>query len=251
MRKLIGLALVFLIAPALQAQSVKFEKTEVAVNPGGIALIVPIVDGGPPKWRADPAVTEFDLEKLFGPQIAAQAKGRVYIAPLAPGRYKVESWCGKENLASEIATCWLVVGNPPDPGPGPKPPDPKPPDPKPPGPDNKPSVLTAKLQAAYTADTSAPSVKAGAKVMLQGLYEAMIDHSRQPAITTTGELLSDMKKVAEKMIAPGALIEVRKVISAEIATSLGTNPDLKLDPDLRPRAIEVFTRIAKSLSEVK
>lgn len=247
MRKLALLAL--LLPSTAAAQSVKFEKPVFPANPGGIVMIIPEVDGSITRWRTDKELVEFDLEKLFGPQLAAQAKGKVYIAPMAAGKYKVEAWTAKDfgggkAVPSDIAVCWVQVGEAPNP-PDPKPPDPKPPEPKPP------SALTVKLQAAYTADAAPASTKAGAKVMLQGLYEAMADHTKDTKISTTGQLLDDLKVVAKKMIAPEALIECRKVISAEIAVNLGTNPDAKLDPDLRPRAIETFQKIARSLGEVK
>jgi len=61
----------------------------------------------------------------------AKLKGKVVTGP--PGRYKIESWCAKGDVASDIATCWVQIGGviPPPP----VPPDPPPtPDPKPPAP---------------------------------------------------------------------------------------------------------------------
>lgn len=145
------------------------------------------------------------------------------------------------------AYCWTIVkASPPVPVP---PPEPAPPTPTPPAP--TPSALTLKLQAAYTADAALPAVKDTQRITLKGLYEAMADHANNPAIATTTDLLADLKTVSGQLVQPNALVEVRKVISAEIVSALGTTPGAKLDPDLRPRAVGVFTRIAKSLGEVK
>jgi len=128
-------------------------------------------------------------------------------------------------------------------------PVPPPPDPKPPTPPVSP--LTAKLKAAYLADAAPIAVKAGQMAALKGLYEAMADHAKNPAIVTTTDLLADLRAVSSQMIPPTALVEVRKAISAEINLSLGSTPAAKLDPDLRPRAVDVFARIAKSLGEAQ
>ena len=142
--------------------------------------------------------------------------------------------------------------------PAPKPPEPKPPEPKPPTPpDPLPippapiSALTAKLQAAYKVDAAPPTIKDGQRKLLKGLYEAMVDHAKNPAIATTTDLLADLRTVSAQFVPATALVEMRKVISAEIVASIGTVPGAKLDPELRPKATEVFARIAKSLGEVQ
>lgn len=154
------------------------------------------------------------------------------------------------------AVAWTRIKAAP---PAPKPPDPKPPEPKPPTPPDPPvpippapvSVLTAKLQAAYKADAAPLAIKDGQRKLLKGLYEAMVDHAKNPAIATTTDLLADLKTVSAQFVPANALVEMRKVISAEIVASIGTAPGAKLDPELRPKAVEVFGRIAKSLGEVQ
>lgn len=135
--------------------------------------------------------------------------------------------------------------------PAPKPPEPKPPEPPAPIPPAPASALTLKLQAAYLADTAQPTAKDGQRLLLKGLYEAMTDHARKPEIVTTTDLLADLKAVSAQIVPASALVELRKIISAEIVASIGTAPAAKLDPELRPKAIDVFGRIAKSLGEVK
>lgn len=138
---------------------------------------------------------------------------------------------------------------PTPPGPTPNPPAPTPPPPNPPPP--APSELTQKLQFAFAADKAAANVRELQRVSLVGLYAAMADHCQDKSITNLGSLLADLKKAAGTMIAPGGLVEVRKIIAAEVAANLGTDVAAVLDDTLRSRAVECFTRIARSLKEVK
>ena len=135
---------------------------------------------------------------------------------------------------------------------GPKPPVPTPPNPKPPGPvPPAPNILTAKLQAAFLADAAPATTKDGQRKLLIGLYEAMGDHTKKQAIVTTTDLLADLKAVSAQFVPAAALIEARKIISAEIVAAIGATPGAKLDPELRPKAVDVFARIAKALGSVK
>lgn len=155
-----------------------------------------------------------------------------------PGTYKVMAITAVENKPYFVVVEVVFEGKEP-------PPPPKPP--VPPGPSND---LSKKLKAAYEADPAPKAVKDGQKVLLCGLYDAMTVHAQKKEILTTGKLLDDMKATASSMIIPGALVECRKIISAEIVKELGDNPNAKLDPDLRPKAVEVFARITKSLTEI-
>lgn len=169
------------------------------------------------------------------------------------GTYHVECWSAIGNEPTAIYRATVKIDSadpvPPDPTPpGPTPPGPTPPNPPPPAPT---SPLTLKLQVAYDSDSASASVKAAQKGTLQVLYEAMVDHAKNKEIVNTSDLLADLKAASDKMVPKTALIEMRKVNAAEVAAALGDSTDSKLDPDLRPKAIDVFGRIAKSLSEVK
>ncbi len=173
-----------------------------------------------------------------------------------PGVYRVECWTAINGEPSKIYRASVTVGQPTPPPNPPLPPDPGPLPPAPPTPPVPPtpgptSELGKKLQVCWTADATALVVKNSQKSLIIGLYEAMADHAKNTAITTTGELLGDLKTQAAAMLLPSALTECRKIISAEIATALGTDPAAKLDPVLRPKAIDVFTRVAKAVQEVK
>lgn len=118
----------FLLA-ACVGQAVDVPK-EIKGAPGAWVIVAPKVDGGAPKWRIDPALQEVELGQLLPPEFTSKLKGRVFTSNV-PGRYKIELWCAKANVASDIATTWIVIGNPPPVPPGPGP-DPKPkPDPDP------------------------------------------------------------------------------------------------------------------------
>lgn len=214
--------------------------------PGVPVMLQAETMGARVKWRAvtPGLVIVDDLPDLVSSKRALAFACRA-------GVYRVECWTALNNEPTHIYSCAVTIGDPEPlpPGPPPVPPGPTPPIPPiPPQPTNP---LTVRLQAAYQSDLSPVSAKAGQKMLLQGLYEAMIEHAKKPEILTTSDLLADLKSAANGLIAPGALIEIRKVISAEISQALGTETSTRLDPDLRPRAVELFARIAKALSEVR
>jgi len=172
-----------------------------------------------------------------------------------PGRYRVECWSAISGDPTAICQAMVVIGDPPAPvPPTPVPPTPVPPTPvppTPPAPTPPQSELAKKLQACWSADPTPIVVKTSQKALIIGLYEAMVDHAKNEKVTTTGELLGDLKAQAAAMLLPGALIECRKIISAEVATSLGVEPELAIDAALRAKAVDVFGRVARAMGEVK
>lgn len=86
------------------------------------------VVGGAVKWRVDPGLQEVDFSGLFPKEVLDKMTGKVVTAD-TPGKYRVEAWDAKGDVASDIATCWITVG---DPLPPPIPPVPVPPGPVPP-----------------------------------------------------------------------------------------------------------------------
>ena len=66
------------------------------------------VDGGPVKWRIDPELEEILPETFLPPEAAKLFVGKLVKG--GPGKYRVEAWNAKGNLASDIATCWVVIG---------------------------------------------------------------------------------------------------------------------------------------------
>lgn len=116
------LVLLGLASPAA-AQSVTLP-AEIKGSPGAWVIVAPEkTEGGKPRWRIDPGLQEVRLDLLLPPETLAQLRGKVVTAAV-PGRYRVESWNAKGDVASEIATCWVVIG---DPGPPTPPTPPKPP----------------------------------------------------------------------------------------------------------------------------
>jgi hypothetical protein len=207
---------------------------EVKGQPGSFVTITAKTTGKTVKWvPLDPGLNLFPVDLLKDTHTA------VATAPLA-GEYRVMAYTAIDGEPTGPVICKVILGNP-------KPPEP----PKPPVPPVPTDPLAKALQAAYDGDKAATATKNGQRILLVGLYEAMADHAKNMAIKTAGDLLKDLRDVGGQMIAPGALIECRKLISGEVSTILGTNPAAALDPDLRPKAIDVFTRISKALAEVR
>ncbi len=112
-----------LIPSAVCSQSVSLPSEIQAMRGEWIVIAPDKIDGGAPRWRLDPSLTEVRLDLLFPPEVVKTLKGKVVRAS-KDGRFKVECWNAKGDLASDIAVCWIQVGdvNPsPDPTPDPKP----------------------------------------------------------------------------------------------------------------------------------
>lgn len=215
-------------------------------EPGDLIALTCKTAGTRVKWRA---VTD-GLNLLDDlPDLIARKEARAIAC--APGRYEFEVWSAISGEPTSIYRRVVVVGKP---GPGPNPPTPVPPTPVPPTPIPPPeptSELAKKLQACWAADPTNMVVKTSQRALIVGLYEAMVEHAKNEKVATTGDLLGDLKVQAAAMLLPTALTECRKIISAEVAAALGTNPATVLDATVRGKAVDVFQRIAKAMAEVK
>lgn len=121
---LFSVALVLASCTSLFAQHVKLP-AEIKGQVGAWIVIVPeSKDGGEPKWKVGPGLSLVPLDRLFPGQKAAG----IVVQAAKEGVYEVWAWNAKGDVASDLAVCKVVVGNPPDPGPdpGPGPTPPKP-----------------------------------------------------------------------------------------------------------------------------
>lgn len=207
-----------------------------------------VTDGVKVRWRA----VDSGLLLIDG----ADSKTQTVVA-CRPGKYRVECWSAVGNEPTSIYQVTVTVTGPdPEPIPPPPlppvpPPGPDPPLPNPPHPPTPPvDPFQAKCQAAYDADAAAAATKRGQLSLMIGLYQEMTKHSQDATITTTGDLLSDYRKVAQSMLSPSVLIELRKLISAEVAATFGTESSA-LDATMRTKATALWDRLAKTLGEVK
>lgn len=153
-------------------------------------------------------------------QAALKAAGETILADLR---------AALEALNKRLAE--LGVGPVVPPGPAPKPPAP-PPDPADP--------LAVSLRAAYAADT-APTKADQAKVLAE-LYRQAADLAGDPAVTTTAQLMARIRSAASVLKIDG-LTAVRKLIAAECAVQLGTDPDAAMTAVTRVKAKALFLRV--------
>lgn len=115
----LAIAFVLLIPSLASAQSVSLP-AQVKGDVGGWIHIKPVkVDGGQPRWRIDPELEEILPETFLPPEIAAKFVGKLVRGPA--GKYRIESWCAKADTASDIATCWVIIGKGTTPLPDPPP----------------------------------------------------------------------------------------------------------------------------------
>lgn len=218
------------------AQGVPFSVPEkVEGKPGEFVTVTAVTEGKTVRWLVmDPGL------QLFPSELLRDSKTAVVIGQQA-GRYRLAVYTAINGEPTPPIICTVILG-----GPGPIPPQPPGPTPPP-----APADLVAKLQAAFTADAAPVAQKQAALTLLCGLYQAMVPHCDSKDLKTVGDLLTDLKAVAAKMIVPGALTTVRQVIATEIATALGTTPATVLDDANRAKAKDVFNRIANALGGVK
>lgn len=205
---------------------------EVKAKPGEFVVIRATTEGKIVRWVFLDSGISLLPGELLKDNSTAVAFG------LRPGAYRLLAYSAKGDDPTLPAVCKVIIESDTPPSP----PEPVPPT----------DPLASKLQAAYTADKADPVSKGVALRSLIGLYQAMTDHTRtDTSLKTLGDVLGDLQRTAKTLIAAEALIEVRKVISAEIAAALGTSPVLTLDAVLRGKAVDTFSRVAKALEAVR
>ncbi len=220
------LTLLLLAAPA-GAQSVKLP-AEVKGLPGAWLIVPAVVDGGPAKWRCpDPGLEFVGLDQLFPPMVLDMMRGQVVKSDRA-GRYRLEAWTAKGDHASDIATCWVVVGEP-----GPPPPPPAPSDP-----------LWPSMKAAYVADTTTANKTACALQLASVFKVAGTTTAYDPAIPSMGDLFTTISKASQALVPLPALQTTREVVGKELVAKLGSDATAALTPATRKAASEQFTRMA-------
>lgn len=133
MKRIASLLCLLALASTSWGQSVVLPEAITGV-PGQWIVVAPTkIDGGAVKYRFDPGLQEVQLGQLLPDEYVGKLKGKVVTAT-EPGRYKVEAWNAKGDVASDIAVGWVVILG--------KSPTPVPPVPVPPAPDPKPPVPT-------------------------------------------------------------------------------------------------------------
>jgi len=167
-----------------------------------------------------------------------------WIVPTAKGRIKLVCMTVTDTDFVEAETFVVVDGAPAPTPPGPVPPLPPHP-PTPPAPPADP--LLAKLLASFLDDLLPAGLKKIQVKSLVAVYEAAAQLAADPTIQTTGDLLKRIKTVSDVTVAPGSLVTLRRLLSAELQASLGDDPAAKLTPEQRERAIQLFLRVARLL----
>jgi hypothetical protein len=196
----------------------------------GVAILTAKTDATVVVWIPTAGLTD-----LVPVELLRDGKTRVVTGK---GKFTVYAVTAPEKDKPKWAEVTFTIGTPePPPIIPPVPPAPGPVPPPPP------IDLAARLKASYLADTS--PAKRGQLVNMIGIYSAMAEHvEKDPKINTPRVLLDVLTKVKEGMLADGVLIDMRRMVAAEIAVSIGLPSDMPLD---RPAATALFRRIVASL----
>ena len=178
--------------------------------------------------------------RIAPPELALRDPKATLATASRPGKYRVVCVTAKGDVPSEIVEFIVIVE--PD-GPDPPPPEPKPPEPIDP--------LTRKLREAFQADPGELAEKREYVAMLAGFYLAMAQHIATDQAATIGDLLSDYRNAIPAVLPDGAIPAVRKACGDEVAGVAGDDPDRKIDPDLKSKLVDLFTRLASALDALK
>lgn len=101
--------LVVLLIPGLSLGQAVNLPAQVKGEVGGWIHVKPSkVEGGQPKWRLDPELEEIDPNTFLPPEAAKLFIGKLVRGP--SGKFKVEAWNAKGDVASDLSTCWVVIG---------------------------------------------------------------------------------------------------------------------------------------------
>lgn len=137
-----------------------------------------------------------------------------------PGRFLILAWTASGDVPSEAARCVVIVGEPTPPE------DP----------------LRAECRTLFT-DDPGPSKRVQVRE-LAGLYREAATLAGRPELRTAGDLFTHLKAQVSTLLPMDALVPLRQRLAAEIARTLTADPAVVLDPALRTRASDLFTRIA-------
>lgn len=221
--------LILLSLPSLAyGQSVTLP-IEVKGAVGAWIIIAPEkIDGGTPKWRIDPGLQEVRLDLLLPPEMLKQLKGKVVTANQA-GKYKIECWNAKADQASDIATCWIVIGNP---------------TPVPPGPGPGPIPVDDPIVKAWLLETATDKKDAIIKMAL--CYEAAANIAA--TANTWGELMAAIKNKATEQNIVGKLPNVSKAVNAQLVSAgFPASPSVLITGDDASKAKTALTKIVNTL----
>lgn len=129
-------------------------------------------------------------------------------------------------LARRLAELGIVPGPGPNPGPVIVPP--------------KTDPLRDKVQAAYVSDGGTKQEA----LALAALYRACADLCKEKDLGSGLEFLARLQDASKRMIGTTTLVSVRKIVTSELAASLGTPSETPLTADQCEAAATLFTRLA-------
>lgn len=177
--------------------------------------------------------------RLAPPELALRDPRTALATAARPGRYRVVCVTAKGDVPSEIVEFVVTVEadapDPPGPGPPPEPTDP----------------LIRRLREAFASDAGEAAKKREHVIALAGFYAAMAKHVQSDQAATVGDLLSDYRAAIPAVLPDDAVPATRKACGEEVATVAGADPDRKIDPALKSKLVDLFTRLASALDALK
>lgn len=213
-------------SPQLSSSEITLPE-KVEVLPLRVAKIEAVTSANKVFWICPEEITLISSES--GKWVIVQAE--------KAGKYRIWALVAKGEQVVGASTC-LVVGQLPKPIP-PKP-NPVPPSPTPPT-----TSLLGKLQAAYKSDNQQD--KADSLKRLVASYEAILSSLGNQNLKTWGDLFDLRGAVETQMGISGKILEVRKLIAAELAKSFPKEDGASLNQDLARSTINSILTALKGV----
>lgn len=185
----------------------------------------------------------FDPALCFVPGDLLVDKKTTVLIGAKPGRYTVYAYTCVDGKLTELFPCVVVVGNvqPVPPQPNPNPDDISPDDP-----------FLARLQNAYPKLTALPTRKALKSTLADVYRTAALGILTKDSRYSAKQVLDALQTIFNGLDFPAdALVEIRKVIAAELAAHLPTNQTHIFSEEEIKNAKALFIRVAKTLDAVK
>lgn len=176
--------------------------------------------------------------RLAPPELALRDPRTAVATAARPGRYRVVCVTARGDVPSEIVEFVVTVeADAPDP-PGPGPPEPTDP-------------VARRVRDAFASDPGEAAKKREYVIALAGFYAAMAKHVQADQAATVGDLLSDYRAAIPAVLPDDAVPATRKACGEEVASVAGADPDRKIDPALKSKLVDLFTRLASALDALK
>jgi hypothetical protein len=230
---LLALALLFALRAAADDPPPALRVADVKATVGDWIVLRAETDGRVVRWKAlDRGIC------LAPPELTLRDPKVTLATSRKPGKYRVACVTAKGDVPSEIIEFVVTVE-----ADGPDPPPPNPPVPPEPV-----DPLVNSVRNAFASDPGDAIQKREYANTLAGFYAAMARHVSTDQVVSVGDLLSDYRAAIPTLLPDAAIPATRQACGQAVAALAGADADLKIDPALKSKFVELFTHLCAALA---